>query len=305
MNKAALVTGAHGFLGRHVARYLAGAGYTVTGLGHGAWDRAEAESFGLTFWHTADITLDSLVTYAGEPDVIVHCAGSGSVAFSMLHPHQDFVRTVSATAAVLEYVCLHSAHTAVVYPSSAAVYGAAERLPIRENDGRRPASPYGVHKSMAEDLCRSYANHFGVSVAIVRFFSVYGDGLQKQLLWDACSKAARGDSTFFGTGHELRDWLHVQDAASLMHFAALHASAACPVVNGASGEGLTVHEVLAEIFRACGSTAALGFSGTPRPGDPVGYHADVSAARAWGWQPGVAWRDGMARYVSWFQGRLK
>lgn len=305
MVKSAVVTGAHGFLGRHVARHLADAGYTVTGIGHGAWDRAESERFGLTFWHTADITLDELVTYAGEPDVMVHCAGSGSVAFSMSHPHQDYVRTVSTTAAVLEYVRLHSPRTAVVYPSSAAVYGAAERLPIRESDALHPTSPYGVHKYMAEKLCRSYADHFGIAVAVVRFFSVYGEGLQKQLLWDACSKATRGEATFFGTGAELRDWLHVKDAASLLQAAALHASPSCPIVNGASGEGLTVRDVLAEIFRAYGSMATLDFSGMPRPGDPVGYHADVTAATAWGWQPAVAWRDGMRRYVDWFKGRLK
>jgi UDP-glucose 4-epimerase len=305
MVKSAVVTGAHGFLGRHVALHLADAGYTVTGIGHGAWDRAESERYGLTFWHTADITLDELVTYASEPDVIVHCAGSASVPFSMSHPHQDYVRTVSATAGVLEYVRLHSPRTAVVFPSSAAVYGAAERLPIRETDAPHPASPYGVHKHMAENLCRSYADHFGVAVAVVRFFSVYGEGLQKQLLWDACSKAARGDATFFGTGAELRDWLHVKDAASLLQAAALHAAISCPIVNGASGEGLAVRDVLAEILRDYGSTATLTFSGRPRPGDPVGYHADVTAATAWGWRPAVAWREGMRRYVDWFKERLE
>lgn len=302
MKNSVLVTGAHGFLGRHVARQFASAGYLVIGMGHGSWDSAESRSYGLTFWHTADITLDDLVTYAREPDVIVHCAGSGSVAFSMTHPHQDFNRTVSATAAVLEYIRLHSPHTVLVYPSSAAIYGDAERLPILETDASHPASPYGVHKLMAEDLCRSYANHFGVAVAIVRFFSVYGEGLQKQLLWDACSKAARGDSHFFGTGAELRDWLHVSDAASLLLTAAKHASPSCPVVNGGGGEGLAVRDVLEEVFRDYGNTAELGFSGTPRPGDPVGYHADVSAAAAWKWKPLVAWRDGMARYVNWFKG---
>jgi UDP-glucose 4-epimerase len=304
MGKSAVVTGAHGFLGRHVARHLADAGYTVTGIGHGAWDLTEAGRFGLTFWHTADITLDALVTYAGEPDILIHCAGSGSVAFSMAHPYQDFVRTVSATAAVLEYVRLHSPRTAVAYPSSGAVYGAAERLPIHETDALRPASPYGMHKVMAEDLCRSYAAHFGVAVAMVRFFSVYGEGLQKQLLWDACSKASRGETTFFGSGAELRDWLHVTDAASLLLAAAMRASPACPVVNGGSGEGLTVKAVLAELLGAYGNALVPSFNGTPRPGDPLGYHADIAEARAWGWQPKVEWREGMARYAVWFKDRF-
>jgi UDP-glucose 4-epimerase len=305
MVKSVLVTGAHGFLGRHVARRFADAGCVVTGIGHGNWDREEFKRFGLTFWHTADIGLDELVTYAGEPDAIVHCAGSGSVPFSMSHPHQDFVRTVSATAAVLEYVRLHSPRTAVVYPSSVAVYGTAERLPIREGDALHPASPYGVHKYMAENLCRGYAYHFNVAVAIVRFFSIYGEGLQKQLLWDACNKAAGGDPIFFGTGSELRDWLHVEDAASLLQAATPHASPSCPVVNGASGEGVPVRDVLAEIFHGLGGTLAPKFNGKSRLGDPKGYHADITAAKKWGWHPAIQWRDGMKRYVDWYQGRLR
>src|SRR5262245_56131981 len=101
MSKNVLVTGSHGFIGRHVARLYAAAGCTVTGIGHGTWNVDEFSQFGLTFWHMADITVDALVTYAGRPDIIIHCAGSGSVAFSMEHPHQDFMRTVATTAEIL------------------------------------------------------------------------------------------------------------------------------------------------------------------------------------------------------------
>ena len=305
MSRTALVTGAHGFIGRHVASLLASRGFVVKGVGHGGWDGPGPQQYGITFWHSADVTLESLVTYADEPDVIFHCAGSGSVAFSMNHPHQDFNRTVAATAAVLEYVRLHSPRTAVVYPSSAAVYGAAEQLPIRESDGLNPVSPYGAHKLLAEDLCRSYGRHFGVAVAMVRFFSVYGDGLQKQLLWDACSKLSRGESSFFGTGSELRDWLHVTDAAELLLAAAQQATPSCPVVNGGAGAGTTVREVLTVISRGFGLDAPVRFNGTPRPGDPLGYHADVEAARAWGWRPNVPWQEGVARYAEWFKGRQR
>ena len=304
MSKTVLVTGAHGFLGRHVARAFANDGATVTGLGHGAWDRSTADHFGLTFWHSADVTLDTLVTYGGKPDVIVHCAGSGSVGFSVEQPHQDFVRTVANTAAVLEYVRLHSPRTVVVYPSSAAVYGNAIRLPIREDSALSPASPYGVHKLMAEELCQSYARHYGVAVAIVRYFSIYGEGLQKQLLWDACAKALRNESAFFGTGEELRDWVHAEDAAALLRTAAMHATPDCPIVNGGSGTGVTVREILTELLAAAGKPSPT-FNGTPRPGDPKGYEADIAAATAWGWAPTIPWRDGVRRYATWFASRAR
>lgn len=300
-----LVTGAHGFLGSQVARYFGVNGSRVTGIGHEAWSLEGQSDFKLSVWHSGDITLDALVTYGGEPDVIVHCAGSGSVAFSMLHPFQDYARTVTSTAAVLEYIRLHSRRTALVYPSSAAVYGVAELLPIEETAALQPASPYGTHKVMAEQLCRSYADNYGLSVAIVRFFSIYGEGLKKQLLWDACEKIARGENMFFGSGAEMRDWLHVEDAAHLIRKAAINASNSAPIVNGGSGVGVTIREILEEVFRAFGSSDQPCFNGSPRPGDPPGYQANMKIATDWGWSPNVDWREGVRRYVAWYRSQSR
>jgi UDP-glucose 4-epimerase len=301
MGMNVLVTGSHGFIGRHVARAYAKAGFTVTGIGHGSWDSEEYSQFGITFWHAVDVTLEALVTYADKPDIIIHCAGSGSVAFSMSQPYQDFVRTVSNTAAVLEYVRLHSPKTAVVYPSSAAIYGAVDKVPILESDPTRPASAYGTHKAMAEDLCRSYARHFGVATVIVRFFSIYGAGLRKQLLWDACRKLTRQDFTFHGTGQEVRDWLHVEDAASLLMCAATTASVSCPVVNGGNGVGVTNAELLGIVRRSLAIPGEIGFNGVGRSGDPSRYVAEIRQAASLGWNPMIALEDGVQDYVSWFK----
>jgi UDP-glucose 4-epimerase len=298
-----VVTGAHGFIGRHVARRFASAGWEVTGLGHGNWSQRELVAYGISFWHSTDISLDALITYSGKPDVIVHCAGSGSVAFSMSHPFEDYGRTVGTTAAVLEFMRLHSPRSKLVYPSSAAVYGMAKKLPIAESDPLLPVSPYGLHKVIAEMLCRSYASIFGLSVAVVRLFSIYGEGLQKQLLWDACSKVTRGDPQFFGSGAELRDWLHVADAANLIYTLAQVADFECPTVNGGSGLGVTVGEILTSVFECCNSPMKPLFTGQPRPGDPAGYQADVTSAGRFGWKAETSWREGVQKYVRWYKER--
>ena len=301
MPKNALVTGAYGFIGRHIARRLATAGWHVSGLGHGAWSRDQWRQWGLADWHTADITLESLITYGRDPALIVHCAGSALVGFSVSHPYQDYLRTTHTTAAVLEYVRIYAAQAAVVLMSSAAVYGPAQGFPIGEAAPLRPISPYGVHKRMAEELCQSYARQYEVRAAVVRFFSVYGPGLRKQLLWDACNGLARGEGEFGGTGAERRDWLHVDDGASLVVTAAEHASSSCPIVNGGSGSSPTVREVLEHLAERVDKAGSVRFSGAVRPGDPNRYEADISLARSWGWRPTVDWRSGVDAFASWFK----
>lgn len=300
MPRRLVVTGAYGFIGRHAARRWAEAGWRVVGIGHGAWSRKDWRDWGLDDWHGADVTLDTLVTYAGEPDLIVHCAGSGSVGFSVTHPYQDFQRTVQTTAAVLEYVRLHAPNARIVLPSSAAVYGAASARAIPEETPLLPVSPYGVHKRLAEELALSYADRYRLAVAVVRLFSIYGAGLRKQLLWDACRKLAAGEAEFAGTGAERRDWLNVSDAVELMACAAGHASAGPLVLNGGSGTSVSVHDILAKVRKGFPNSPALRFTGTARPGDPDVYEADIARARALGWSPRIDLDEGMARYVEWF-----
>ena len=81
-----------------------------------------------------------------------------------------------------------------------------------------PMSPYGQHKLMMEQLCRSYAMIFGLRSTVARLFSVYGPHLRKQLLWDICSRLERNGRTLVlgGTGAEIRDWTDVRDVARLL-----------------------------------------------------------------------------------------
>lgn len=301
MHRTVLITGAYGFIGRHVARRFGEMGLRVIGVGRGAWPEREWRALGISEWHPCEISLESLLTYGGQPQAVIHCAGSGSVPFSMTHPAQDFRRTVLTTLDVLEFVRQQAPQARVVYPSSAAVYGQAKLLPISEDHPLNPISPYGVHKKIAEELICSYGRHFGVAGVLIRLFSVYGEGLRKQLLWDACNKMRDGDTEFFGTGDEIRDWIHVDDVAELVTRAIEHASPDCPAVNGASGLGVRVSDILSGIAAEFPKTQRIVFPGHGRPGDPEKYVADISLVRQWGWQPKITWPEGIKRYVAWFK----
>jgi UDP-glucose 4-epimerase len=296
-----LVTGASGFLGRHLARLLARRGHVVAGIGHGEWPREDWVAWGLSAWHCGDVTMATLERHAGSPSAVFHCAGGGSVAFANDAPLLDFKSTVETTAVVLEYVRTMPG-CRIVYPSSASVYGTVQKMPISESCPAAPISQYGVHKLMAEHLVSQYAREFATPAAIVRLFSVYGCGLKKQLLWDACRKLSRDHSVFMGTGDEVRDWLHVEDAAELMVIAAEKASADCPVVNGGRGTGITVREVLNYLGSCLGSAIAPEFSGAQRTGDPSRFVAEIERATRWGWNPKRDWKQGVQEYAAWYSG---
>ncbi len=303
-SRTALVLGAKGFVGRHTCRALAAANVQVTGLGHGSWSASESSAWGLSRWVEGEIDLASFeaLEFDSFPETIIHCGGSGAVSYSYAEPFKDFQRSVDSTAAVLEWVRRSgSASCRVVLSSSAAVYGDQGDVDLTEMATRSPVSPYGFHKLAAENLCDSYARFFGVKVSVVRLFSVYGEGLRKQLLWDALNKFRRGETGFFGTGHELRDWIHVDDAATLLCAAAGPGQADFEIYNGGN-EHADTRRVLSQLAVVSSLGRSIEFNGTTHTGNPRRLTSNcMHARRQLGWMPRVVLAEGLARYVAWFE----
>lgn len=302
MNNSVLITGGAGFLGQAVAFEYARLGWDVIGIGHAQWTTEEAHRVGYSIWHGASVDMSGLARINKPIDVVVHCAANGTVPYSLTHPLDSFRRTVQTTAELLENCRGMPKMPIVVYPSSAAVYGAAKDEALYETSPSNPVSPYGYHKRMTEDLLASYAYHGGPRAAVLRFFSIYGPGLNKQLLWDASQKLTAGapSVTFWGTGGETRDWIHVTDAARLV-VAAAQLDAPFTVLNGGSGQRSTVHDTLNMLREQLGSETGIEFNGATRTGDPSHYLADITRTTAIGWTPQVSLREGFKEYATWFK----
>lgn len=306
------ITGAHGFIGRHLAHGLASQGHSVAGIGYGAWPQAEAMRWGVSTWINGEISasnLGQMRQMAGPPDRIFHLAGGSSVGAAFASPQEDFTRTVVSTAQLLEWLRQHAPTAQIAAISSAAVYGAGHENPIDEATRPAPVSPYGTHKLMMEDLCRSYAANFGLQVVLPRLFSVYGIHLKKQLLWDLCSKLSGGGKVELGgTGKELRDWTDIRDVVSALDQVICYASHSAPVFNLATGQATSVKEIAAMVvhnWADAHTSIQIRFSGQSRAGDPFSLVANVGQMHALGIWCAIPVTQGIAEYVKWFRNEAR
>jgi UDP-glucose 4-epimerase len=305
-----LITGAHGFIGRHLARYLSERGHVVLGLGHGIWPPSHAERWGLTLWQNGEIdglNLRLIQRQSGTPDIVYHLGGGSSVGVAIANPREDFHRTVNSTVELLEWLRLEAPDCRLVAISSAAVYGASHEGPIAETTATRPFSPYGHHKSMMESLCQSYCDTYGLKVAIARLFSVFGQGLRKQLLWDVCSQLEKNPAqlSLGGAGTELRDWIEVTDVVRALSLIEAQADQSRKVVNIGTGIGTSVRSIVEMVVDAWydnqSSRPNIVFSGEARKGDPQSLVADSAQLTSLGFHLRSDLRDGLFNYVGWFR----
>jgi UDP-glucose 4-epimerase len=309
--RTAWVTGAHGYIGRYLCRALADQGVRVSGLGHGLWAETDYAPWGVSTWLNGEIdasNLDLLARSQGAvPDAVFHLAGGSSVGLSYDSPLEDFARTVSTTARLVEWIRLNAADARLVAVSSAAVYGSGHHTPILEDAPVAPVSPYGRHKVMMEQLCAGAGMNFGVPCAIVRLFSVYGPGLKKQLIWDLCRRLAADQRSLGlgGSGTEMRDWIHVQDAAGSLIGAAGHARPDALIINGGTGVATQIARIAELVAAAWGAAPAIRFSGESRAGDPDFLVASVERAAGLGIKPALALSDALPDVVAQYRAALK
>jgi UDP-glucose 4-epimerase len=294
----AWITGASGFIGGHVTQRFLEAGWSVIGIDR---DPVEGGRFPHIATEVGRVSLQTAFDRLGPPQAVFHGAGNGSVGRSIADPAMCRRDTLDSTLRLLDFLIVKAPDCRIVFPSSAAIYGAASQTILSEDCLPNPVSPYGEHKLAAEEACLEAAKA-GQPVAILRMFSVYGPGLRKQLPWELGRKLLSGDkATLFGTGDEVRDFFCVTDAARLIFDLATTARPTPLIVNGGTGIGTTVAS-FAEIFgQALGHITRVKFNGEERNGDPKTYLADTTRLDALGFRATVNLRDGLAEYAQWLK----
>lgn len=293
-----LVTGGAGYIGSHVCKAAAAAGYrpvSFDNLQHGH------ESFvrwgPLEQGELRDRGRIRDVLQKWRPQAVIHLAALISVGESVEKPDLYYETNVTATLGLLDEMRVAGIDR-LVFSSSAAVYGEPERTPIDEAHPCRPLSPYGASKRAVEEKLIERAQEHGLRSIALRYFNAAGadrDGeigeahpVETHLIplaFDALAGTRppltiHGDDYPTRDGTCLRDYVHVEDLAQA-HLLALDGLAArdgARVYNLGSGEGATVREVVETIGRVAGRDVPVRI-GPRRDGDAPALLADAALAR--------------------------
>ena len=306
--KHAVVTGVAGFIGSHLAERLLADGVRVTGVDCFTpyYDPAlkrrnvaaclDHPAFRLLELDLGDADLAALP----DCDVVYHQAAQPGVRASWgaefaVYAHHN----VLATQRLLERY-RGGGLERFVYASSSSVYGDAERFPTDESLLPRPFSPYGVSKLAGEHLVLLYGRNFGVPVAALRYFTVYGPRQRPDMAFHRfCRAMLRGEPiTVYGDGRQSRDFTFVADAIEA-NVRAWTRSGAQAVYNVGGGSQVDVLEAIAILESCLGVKADVRFEPRP-PGDPLRTRADAGRIReALGFAPSTPIAQGLAAEAEW------
>lgn len=273
------MTGASGFIGRHLVKRLESEGTRVVPL-------SRATGF--------DLLADELRLEEG--DHVFHLAGRTGVAESWQAAEDFYAVNFLGTVRVLQQCARRGVGLSY---ASAYVYGQPARLPISETDAARPDSPYGHSKLLAEEACRFFHRHFGVSCAVLRLFNVYGPAQGPRFVIPRVLsqlRDARKDAIEVGNLNSRRDFVFVSDVVDAFLLTA--APAGFALYNIGSGVSHSVQEVIGMAFDLLGMKKEVVAAAGTRASDIDDVVADIRAIRqACGWRPSVGMREGLKRLL--------
>jgi len=302
------VTGASGFVGRHLVAALAERGYSVLASGR----RGPPAGLPVTGWLSGDLLepsfADELVRIS-RPTHVFHLAGllgqGAPQRRLLLETH------VLATAALLESLAGREPAAWLSLASSSAVYGNSEDQPLGEATPVRPITDYATSKVAEETVAAQFRLAAGVRCCVLRLFNLVGPGQSDTLLLSGIARQVAEQEhsadpvVRVGNCEPRRDYLDVRDAVrAMVDLADLCCTE--PVVNIGSGRSRSVRECIDLLLGAAMKSVRIEVDpGLVRPRDIPEQCADVSLLRGLtSWSPTIDFEDSLADLLDYWRARV-
>ncbi len=298
-----LVCGGAGFIGSNFARIRArdhGDEVVVLDKLTYAGRQENLADVEHSFLHGAIEDPDAVADALDGVEAIVNFAAETHVDRSIAEP-DAFVRTHAlGTHTLLE--AARASGVRYVQVSTDEVYGSIDEGTFTEASPLAPSSPYSATKAGADLLVSSYFHTYGMETLIVRGSNNYGPyQYPEKLIPLMVLNALHGDRLpVYGDGQQVRNWIHATDFARAIGQVLEHGMAG-EVYNAGGPDECPNLEVVQRIIAATGASEELIEYVTDRPGHDVRYSLSSAKVRALGWEPQVAFGEGLADTVAWYR----
>ncbi|KTC94154.1 NAD-dependent epimerase [Legionella erythra] len=327
-----LITGASGFIGFHLAKHRLEQGDVVVGIDNlnDYYDvrlkqarLEQLQAFDNFSFYADDIgdayTLNKRFD-DHKPQRVVHLAAQAGVRYSLTNPGQYVQSNLVGFANVLE-ACRHHTIEHLVYASTSSVYGANSCLPYHEaHSTNHPLTLYAASKKANELMAHSYSHLFQLPTTGLRFFTVYGPwGRPDMAFFSFTKNILEGKAIqIFNHGKMQRDFTYIDDIVAGISAALDKPAAANPhwnsddpdpassnapfkIYNIGCGNPVNLMDYIEAIEDATGKQALKEFL-PMQNGDVLSTHADTqSLMNDLGYQPQIDFREGVRRFVEWYQ----
>jgi nucleoside-diphosphate-sugar epimerase len=292
-----MLTGASGFLGRRVAELMIGEGHDLVSIGRSTPDPStERRGRFVAVDLTDPEDVHRAVKTIGEVDSIIHLAAMVPRTVAEDDAASAFAGNVMGTVHL--FGAFGHADQANVFASTAEVYGLPETTATLDEDADiRPRSWYGASKAAAELYCRALEHRQTMRVAILRLTVLYGAGdTINRAIPNFIRSAVRSEPIPMFGGEELRDYLHVDDAARAIHLAwKCHLSG---TFNVGSGTGIAVRDAAKAVLALTGGESTIEV--LPRVKPSADIVLNVARFReSTGFSPVHVFPDGLEEQIAW------
>jgi UDP-glucose 4-epimerase len=285
-----VVTGAAGFLGRHIARRFRDEGWEVTGF-----DVSPFEEDGIRFAQGDLTDGNSVDQVLDNQDVVAHVGAIGDVYLAGDQPSLAAEVNVLGTANVAEVAVRHEVR--LVYASTWEVYGHPRYQPLDEEHPTMPDHPYSITKLAGESLVLSAADLRSLSAVALRLGTAYGSGLRPNSVFRIfIDRAQKGEPiTIQGDGRQGRQFTHASDVANAF-FLAAQSEVSGVAMNIVAPDTVSVRELAERVVERFPTELTFG---EPRPGDvpPALVSAD-RAKQLLGWEAVMPFDQGLDELIA-------
>lgn len=316
MKKSVFITGAAGFIGFHLALYLAKRGDRVVGYDNFndyyspllKEQRAKVlNSFGIPVIHgdicdSAHLEKELL---KHETSHLVHLAAQAGVRYSLTNPESYVKANLEGFVAILELCRKHQIK--LTYASSSSVYGRNTKVPFKVTDRTdHQASLYGVTKKCNELMADTYHHLYGISVTGLRYFTVYGPWGRPDMAYYSFSEAIFNNQPIqvYNNGLMRRDFTYIDDIVEGTA-KAMDLESACEVFNLGNHKPVEILKFINILENEIGKKATLQFL-PMQAGDVVETYADIShSKKLLGFIPKTNLEKGLSLFVAWLKDQKK